>query len=158
MSAKEILTLSKVSIFVPSIPLNSREDGGHLSIEPHRIFTDRSEATPLEAVEFMIVTMLAGDALLNVIGIEKINYQDMGNWRINKEGAKLHIHAFGRHSKQVFQVRGESISFFPQGHSIYTEKYSSFNDNEVKRIIQRIELMIKSESISKLLSVASSLS
>ena len=158
MSAIEILALRTVSIFVPATPLNSREDGGHLSIEPHRVFTDRSEATPLEAIELMIATMLAGDSLLNVIGVEKVNYQDMGNWSINKKGAKLHIHAFGRHSKQLFQVRGESISFFPQGHPIYTEKYTSFNDKEVQSIIQRMELMKTSESISKLITVANSLS
>ena len=115
--------MSKVSIFVPSTPLNTREDGGHLSIEPHRVFTERSEATPLEAVELMITTMLAGDSLLNVIGVEKVNYQDMGNWGINKEGAKLHIHAFGRHTKQVFQVRGKTFPFSLRTFNLYRKVY-----------------------------------
>lgn len=157
MPVKEILNLSKVSIFLPSTPLNSREDGGHLTIEPHRVFADRSQATPLEAVELMIATMLAGDALLHAIGVEKVNYQDMGNWSINKEDAKLHIHAFGRHAHQVFQVRGESISFFPQGHPIYSEKYTCFNDEEIDSIVQRMNVMKSGESISQLFEVASGL-
>lgn len=158
MSAYEIFSLSKVSIFIPSTSLNSREDGGHLTIEPHRVFVDRTLATALEAVELMIATMLAGDSLLNVIGVENVNYQDMGNWSINKQGAKLHIHAFGRHAHQTFQVRGESISFFPQGHPIYTEKYTNFNDDEINRIERRMAMMKTSESIRKLLEIASSLS
>ena len=158
MPAKELLKLSNVSILVPATPLNSREDGGHLTIEPHRIFADRSLATPKEAVELMIATMLAGDALIHAIGVEKVNYQDMGNWSINKEDAKLHIHAFGRHAKQVFQVRGESITFFPQGHPIYSEKYKSFNEKEMESIVQRMNLTKTSETIRRLIEMSSRLS
>ncbi len=157
MPAKELLKLSEVSIQLPPTPLNSREDGGHLSIEPHRVFADRSQATPKEAVELMIATMLAGDALIHAIGVEKVNYQDMGNWSIDKPDAKLHIHAFGRHATQVFQVRGGSISFFPQGHPIYSKKYQLFNEGETESIVQRMNLTMASETIRRLLEVANSL-
>ncbi len=154
MQPIEILSLPTVSIYLPGIPLNSREDGGHLSVEPHRVFADRSEATSQEAVELMTATMLAGAALRNVIGVEKVNYQDMGNWSINKPGAKLHIHVFGRHQKQKYQVPGESISFLPQGHPIYTECYHRFNQNEIDQITCYIHSLKDNEPYSTLLEMA----
>lgn len=90
----EILNLGEVSIIVPAIPLNSREDGGHLSVEPHREFVDRSEAIAVEAIQLMVGSMLAGSALLNVINVVKVNYQDMGNRKSKRKTARPCIWAF----------------------------------------------------------------
>ncbi len=158
MKPTEILDLGQVSILVPAIPLHSREDGGHLSVEPHRAISDRSLATPLEAVQLMVATMLAGDALLNVIGVAKVNYQDMGNWSINKEGAKLHIHVFGRHKKQIYQIPGESISFLPQGHPIYTERYERFRSSEIESIERHINQLTSQPRFERLLGLTDPLS
>ena len=158
MKSTKILNLRQVSLMIPAVPLNSREDGGHLTIEPHRAISDRSQATPLEAMELMIATMLAGDALLNVIGVEKVNYQDMGNWSINKEGAKLHIHVFGRHETQVYQVPGESITFLPQGHPIYTERYERFQPDEIESIRHHIDRLKEQPNFKELFNLAGHLS
>jgi len=122
----DLFSTELVTISTPSHPLNCRLDGGHLVVEPRRVIRDRVDCTPSEAIELMAASMLAAKAMYAVLNVEKVNYQEMGNWSLdNLATAKLHIHIFGRHHQQRYQQRGESIRFFPAGHAIYKDVYQA---------------------------------
>jgi len=152
-----IWNFDSLSICLPEIPLNTWQDGGHLILVPHRHISDRVEYNPREAIEMVAASMLAGQALLDVFHVEKINYQEMGNWGLSKtEKPKLHLHIFGRSRQQTYQIRGESIRFFPQGHPIYQKIYQPLSEKLLADIRQSFEINISLESIKKLLKMASS--
>jgi hypothetical protein len=80
-------------IVAPALPLNCREDGGHLVIAKKEPVTDRSDLTWQEAIASMRISMAAGRAMYDVLGIERMNYEDFGNWGIDDPGgAKTHRH------------------------------------------------------------------
>jgi diadenosine tetraphosphate (Ap4A) HIT family hydrolase len=67
-------------------PHVSRSDGGHLIVNPKVPLEDRTQLSRNKAIELMKLTMIAGEAMKNVLirrGIEigRINYQDNVNWR-----------------------------------------------------------------------------
>jgi len=46
--------------------------------------------------------MAVGKAMYEVLGIERMNYEDLGNWGIDDPGgAKMHLHFFGRTREQT---------------------------------------------------------
>jgi len=92
-------------------PHVSREDGGHIVIDPRVALEDRTQLTREQAVELVKLTMVGGEALKTVLGrsgidIGRINYQDNGNWR-----AELHVHIYGRALKARRQPYGHSLDF-----------------------------------------------
>jgi diadenosine tetraphosphate (Ap4A) HIT family hydrolase len=149
---RTLLSLSSVDICVPIIGLNAWQDGGHLLVLPHRDIADRIECTASEAIEIMAATMLAGMALHDVLNVEKVNYQEMGNWSLGKDKkGHLHVHIFGRAHHQTFQIRAESIRFYPQGHPIYQHMHQPITDEAFQAMKQSIENNVKQESIKTLL-------
>ena len=119
----------------PEHPLNCRDDGGHLIMEKRERVTDRSDLTYMEAIDFMRVSMLVGKAMYQVLGVERVNYEDLANWGLDDpEGPKMHLHFFGRARRQVHQVRGQHLSLFPKGHPIYDGHLKSFTHDEVERL------------------------
>ena len=55
----------------------------------------------------MRISMAAGKAMYDVLGIERMNYEDLGNWGLDDPGgARMHLHLFGRSREQIHQVRG----------------------------------------------------
>ena len=97
--------------------------------------TDRSDLTSGEAIDFMRVSMLVGKAMYQVLGVERVNYEDLANWGLDDpEGPKMHLHFFGRARRQVHQVRGQHLSLFPKGHPIYNGHLKSFTEDEVERL------------------------
>jgi len=100
-------------ITTPERPHVSRSDGGHLIVNPKVPVEDRTRLTRDQAVEMVKLTMVAGEAMKNVLtsrGIEigRINYQDNGNWR-----HELHVHLYGRARGAVIQTYGHPISLPP---------------------------------------------
>jgi diadenosine tetraphosphate (Ap4A) HIT family hydrolase len=63
----------------PDYPLNDREDGGHLIMGKKQPVTDRSDMTYMEAIDFMRVSMMVGKAMYTVLGVERMNYEDLAN-------------------------------------------------------------------------------
>ena len=63
----------------PESPLNCRDDGGHLVMWKREKVTDRSDMTYQEAIDFMRISMAVGKAMYEVLGIERMNYEDLGN-------------------------------------------------------------------------------
>ncbi len=149
----ELYSTELISISVPKTPLNCQLDGGHLVVEPHRNITDRVDCTEQEAIELMAASMLAAKAMYSVLGVEKVNYQEMGNWSLDTvQGAKLHIHIFGRHEQQRYQQRGASIRFLPANHLIYSQVYQSFNPTQISALSSAMLSIVKREPLSLLFS------
>lgn len=100
-------------ILTPELPHISREDGGHLIINPKVIVADRTLLDRERAIELMKLTMVAGEAMKTVltqrgVDIGRINYQDNGNWR-----AELHVHLYGRASCATLQPYGHFLKLPP---------------------------------------------
>ena len=95
-------------VISPRLPLNCRDDGGHLILIKKKKVRDRSDLSYQEAIDFMRITMIVGRAMYDVLDIERMNYEDLGNWGIDEpSGAKMHLHFFGRAREQVHQIRGQ---------------------------------------------------
>jgi diadenosine tetraphosphate (Ap4A) HIT family hydrolase len=100
-------------IVTPEHPHVSRSDGGHLIVNPKVPVEDRTQLSRDKAIELMKLTMIAGEAMKNVLtrkGIEigRINYQDNGNWR-----HELHVHLYGRATGATIQIYGHPLKFPP---------------------------------------------
>lgn len=94
-------------------PHVSREDGGHIVIDPKVAVEDRTQLTREQAIELVKLTMVGGEAMKTVltrkgIDIGRINYQDNGNWR-----AELHVHLYGRARNARLQPWGHALAFPP---------------------------------------------
>ena len=129
-------------VLSPSNPLNCREDGGHLILEKRKKVRDRSDMTCEEAIDFMRISMMAGKAMYDVLGVERINYEDLGNWGLEDPGGpKMHLHIFGRAKEQTHQVRGHHMFLYPKGHMIYKGHLKPFTEEEAERLRAKIEEM-----------------
>ncbi len=100
-------------IITPESPHVSRRDGGHLIVEPKVPVEDRTRLSREKAIELMKLTMVAGEAMKNVltergIDIGRINYQDNGNWR-----HELHVHLYGRARGATIQIYGHPLTLPP---------------------------------------------
>ena len=101
---------------------------------------DRSDMTYQEAIDFMRISMIVGKAMYQVLGIERMNYEDLGNWGIDEPGGpKMHLHFFGRAKKQMHQIRGHHMFLYPKGHEIYRGHLKPFNEDEVDKLRQKIK-------------------
>jgi diadenosine tetraphosphate (Ap4A) HIT family hydrolase len=121
-------------------PLNCCEDGGHLIMIKKEKVSDRSDMTYQEAIDFMRISMAVGRAMYDVLGIERMNYEDLGNWGIDDPGgAKMHLHFFGRAKRQVHQIRGQHMSLYPKGHPVYEGHLKPFNDDDLHKLKSKIE-------------------
>ena len=108
-----ILESRHFNIITPEHPHVSRSDGGHLIINPRVVVEDRTHLSREPAVELMKLTMVAGEAMKNVltqrgIDIGRINYQDNGNWR-----HELHVHLYGRARGATLQIYGHPLALPP---------------------------------------------
>ena len=135
----------------PDHPLNSREDGGHLIMRKKMGVTDRSDMTHMEAIDFMRVSMMVGKAMYQVLGIERMNYEDLANWGLDSPGGpKMHLHFFGRARKQIHQIRGHHIFLFPMGHPIYEGHLKPFTEDEIERLRAKVEEISHEEKYVKM--------
>jgi diadenosine tetraphosphate (Ap4A) HIT family hydrolase len=122
-------------VTAPNSPLNCADDGGHLILFKKAPVTDRSDLSMEEAIDFMRVSMAVGKAMYAVLGIERMNYEDLGNWSVDEPGGpKMHLHFMGRARRQVHQIRGQHIALFPKGHPIYDAHLKPLDDRTVLRL------------------------
>ena len=150
----ELFATQLISINLPRTPLNCQLDGGHLVVLPRRHISDRIDCSEKEAIELMAASMLAAKAMYSVLKVEKVNYQEMGNWSLDAaQSAKLHIHIFGRHRQQRYQQRGQSIRFFPAGHNIYSEVYQGHSPTQISALSSAMHSMHKQSPFAELFSV-----
>jgi diadenosine tetraphosphate (Ap4A) HIT family hydrolase len=143
-------------VLSPDRPLNCRDDGGHLILIKRQKVTDRSDLTHQEAIAFMRISMAVGRAMYDVLGIERMNYEDLGNWGIDEpDGAKMHLHFFGRAREQVHQIRGHHMFLYPKGHKIYEGGHlKPFSEDEVSRLRAQIDAVLRETKYIKLAELA----
>jgi diadenosine tetraphosphate (Ap4A) HIT family hydrolase len=130
-------------VISPEFPLNCRDDGGHLIMIKKEKVSDRSDMTCQEAIDFMRISMAVGKAMYEVLGVERMNYEDLGNWGIDEPGgAKMHLHFMGRAKVQTHQIRGHHISLFPKDHPIYQGHLKPLSKGQLVELRKRISAIL----------------
>ncbi len=94
----------------------------------------------------MRLTMLVGEAMKKGIkDIERINYQENGNWAYQKkEQPVFHIHLYGRTKNSQTQTWGEAL-VFPNKSTGFYDHFDSFNSEDIKAIKEQITILEKDE-------------
>ncbi len=131
----------------PEKPHITRTDGGHIRIIPKRYMVDRTEMLPKEAIEFIRLTIVVGEAMKQGlakrgINLARINYQDNGNWAF-KTGDKprFHLHLYGRIKNEKYQKFPEAL-FFPDRLTGFYDNFEPLNHADTKEIrIQIIRIL-----------------
>jgi diadenosine tetraphosphate (Ap4A) HIT family hydrolase len=137
-------------------PFVSREEGGHIRIFPkdRERITDRSKLTPVEAIEFMRLSIAVGEAMekaLNEKGIPvvKINYEDLGNWAFKEKNKQpvLHMHIFGRAKDAKVQKFPEAVNLPDRSSGLY-ENFVPLNDEDIALIKKYIEELLSTDKFA----------
>jgi diadenosine tetraphosphate (Ap4A) HIT family hydrolase len=133
-------------------PLIDRNDGGHLAINPKVRVSTRQQLSAKQATELMRLTLVAGEALTNVmnahgVDIGRINYQDNGNWSVFKpEGPALHIHIYGRAKSAQHQKYGEALHFpHRDQHPELYDHLKPLTSNDCSALQNEIDRLMKHE-------------
>jgi diadenosine tetraphosphate (Ap4A) HIT family hydrolase len=134
-------------IVVLAHPHVSRNDGGHLVINPKVAVEDRTQLPRERAVELMKLTMVAGEAMKTVltragVDIGRINYQDNGNWR-----HELHVHLYGRARSATIQTYGHALAFPPTREAFMKEMgdLEPLNAQDIAALKAEIERLLATE-------------
>jgi diadenosine tetraphosphate (Ap4A) HIT family hydrolase len=144
-------------VISPEFPLNCRDDGGHLILVKKEKVTDRSDMTYQEAIDFMRVSMAVGKSMYDVLGVERMNYEDLGNWGIDDPGgAKMHLHFMGRAEEQVHQIRGQHMFLYPKDHSIYKGHLKPLSEDQISDLREKINKVLKKPKYLKMAELCAS--
>lgn len=150
-SIMKAIAIYETETFVVEVPQKThidRADGGHIWIKSkEKYFDNRLALNSKEATEVMRLTMLISEAMVQGmknrnIKIERINYQENGNWAY-LTGTKpvFHIHLYGRTKNAKAQIWGEAL-VFPNPSTDFYDKFEPFNEEdicEIKKQISRLE-------------------
>ena len=138
-------------VAVPKVPHIPRTDGGHLWIRAKKkYFSSRIELEPKLAIEVIRLTMLLGEAMEKGmknrgINIERINYQENGNWAYQKGmNPEFHIHLYGRTKDSTTQIWGEAL-VFPNKSTGFYDEFERFNNEDIEEIKRQINLLGKED-------------
>ena len=155
MTEKTLYEDKYFAVISPELPLNCRDDGGHLILIKKARVTDKSDLTCEEAIDFMRISMAVGRAMYDVLGVERMNYEDLGNWSVDEPGgAKIHLHFFGRAREEIHQIRGHHMFLYPKGHKIYEGHLNPFTDDDLARLRDRIESILGEEKYKTMAQLA----
>lgn len=148
---KEIYSTKNFIVFAKQLlPHISREEGGHIFIDPKIPVGDRTQLSPSLAIELMRLTMVVGEAMVSGLarrGIEigRINYQDNGNWDVFKpEGPRMHVHLYGRAKTATIQKYGEA-THFPMPSTGFYDTFQPLDDGDIQEIKLDIEKLFLTE-------------
>jgi diadenosine tetraphosphate (Ap4A) HIT family hydrolase len=143
------------AVYSPGLPINCRDDGGHLILIKKEPVRDRSDLSWQEAVDFMRISMAVGKAMYEVLGIERMNYEDLGNWGLDDPGGpKMHLHFFGRAREQIHQIRGQHMFVYPKGHPIYKGHLNPFTSQDIQALRGTLAEILKEEKYRKMAELA----
>ncbi len=137
-------------IQAPERPFVDRQEGGHIRILSKLPVSDRTKLTPKQAIEYMKLSMVAGQAMTNVLKMQGIdigivNYQEMGNWSVFKpEGPIMHMHIFGRAKTATTQKYGEAV-LLPQRDTGFYDDFKPLNQKEIKEIGVEIGRLLQTD-------------
>src|SRR3972149_1813710 len=132
-----------------------RTDGGHIVIRPKKPVCHRWEFDAQRASEVMLLSMIVGQAMLiglnkQGIPVERINFQDSGNWAIG-EGKlpRFHLHLYGRSRDSVHQKRGEAL-VFPEKKTKLYEKLEPLHNADMEEILRHKRLIAHGKNPQRL--------
>lgn len=152
---REIFQSENFAVIAAQEPHIDRKDGGHIIIIPHKKVKDRQKLTPKQAIELMRLTIVVGQAMKKVmnaheVDVERINYQDNGNWSVFKpEGPYLHIHLYGRAKSAKIQRYGQSLSFpHKEEHPEYYANLQPLTAKDLKALKDEIVAIFKEEKFA----------
>lgn len=140
------------TVEIHPMPFVSRQDGGHIRIFPKdkaRV-TDRTVLLKEEAIEFMWLSMLTGEAMvkgLNKQGIPvvKINYEELGNWAFKRnEQTVMHLHIFGRAQNATKQIFPEAV-YLPDRSSGFYDGFEPLTQEDMKAIRAEMDALLATE-------------
>jgi diadenosine tetraphosphate (Ap4A) HIT family hydrolase len=142
-------------VISPEFPFNCKDDGGHLILIKKEKVSDRSDLTYQEAIAFMMISMAVGKSMYTVLGIERMNYEDLGNWGVDDPGgAKMHLHFLGRAKEQTHQIRGHHMFLFPKGHKIYQGHIMQLSDEQIEGLRKEITKILSEPKYKKMAELA----
>ncbi|HVQ43545.1 MAG TPA: hypothetical protein VMT30_01090 [Candidatus Saccharimonadia bacterium] len=127
-----------------------RREGGHIQIRPKVPVSDRTKLSPELAVEYVKLSMVAGEAMKLALGrrgidVGLINYQDMGNWMVFKpEGPTLHMQLFGRARDAVKQKYGDAVSL-PHLETGFYDGFEPLDEGDVRELRAEIERLMQTD-------------
>lgn len=143
------------AVISPELPLNCRDDGGHLILIKKETVRDRSDLSWQEAIDFMRISMAVGKAMYEVLGIERMNYEDLGNWGLDDPGGpKMHLHFFGRARQQTHQIRGHHIFLYPKGHPIYQGHLKPFTAEDTEALRNKVTEILSEDKYRQMAALA----
>lgn len=134
-------------------PFIDRSEGGHLYVFPKVSVRDRTLLSPSLAIEYMKLTMVAGEALVSAmarrgVDIGIVNYQDMGNWKVfTPEGPSCHTHIYGRAKTATIQKYGEAVQL-PRKDTGFYDTFLPFDTDDIREIETDIQKLLKSDKYS----------
>ncbi len=137
-------------IEAPERPFVDRAEGGHIRIMSKMQVSDRTKLNSEQAIEYMKLSMVAGEALTNVLtnqGIEIgiVNYQEMGNWSVFKqEGPIMHMHIFGRAKTATIQKYGEVV-LLPQRDTGFYEGFEPLSESDIEQMQNEIKRLLETD-------------
>lgn len=141
-------------ISTPDHPEISREDGGQVDIIPKVVVEDRLLFTPEMERELSYYTHVVASAFITVmrkngVPIERINYQDNGNW-CYFTGSKphQHLHIYGRIFNSKKQPLPQSL-YFPDPKSDFYKDNKPLTDNDIRDIEKEIKRLLMTKEYSK---------
>lgn len=141
-------------ITTPDKPELSRKDGGQVDISEKNGIEDRLMLSPKAESELGYLTHVVAEAFITVmrkngVPIERINYQDNGNWcYINNEKPHQHLHIYGRVFGSEKQPLPMSL-YFPHPDSEFYKDNIPLTENDVNDIRSEIERLTKTDKYDK---------
>lgn len=136
-------------------PFIDRDEGGHLYLFPKIEVSDRTKLSPELAIEYMKLSMIAGEALTSAmkrrgVDVGIVNYQDMGNWSVFKpEGPSLHLHIYGRATTATIQKYGDAVSL-PHRDTGFYDNFTPLNTGDIQEIKSDIAILLDTEKYAGL--------
>ena len=147
MAERTVYETRTFRLVVPERPHIPRADGGHLIIKSReQVFSSRADLSPAQAVEFIRLSMMAGEAMAAVlnrrgVAVGRINYQENGNWAL-RDGKTpfFHLHLYGRTMSARTQTWGEALVFPNPAGGFYDgfEPLSEQDAAEIRAELQRL--------------------
>lgn len=160
ISSQVIFTGVGGIVTLPTTPLNGREDGGHLLVNPPREVWERSELTAPELMHWSFLVAATGEAMLTALPQLKdacLNYWEAGNWSLHdaappvgsktpRDHRRVHLHIFGRSrtARHKDWQWGESPRFPPYVDSKkWASQFALLTSEECVLIGARIEVLLR---------------
>ncbi len=131
-------------------PFIDRTEGGHIYIFPKVPVRDRTQLSPVLAIEYTKLSMVVGEALKSAmirrgVDVGLVNYQDMGNWGVFKsEGPTLHMQIYGRATTATIQKYGDAVQL-PHRETGFYDTFQPLNDDDIREIRADIEKLLQSD-------------